>query len=675
MSLLLATAAAILWLWLVILPARVAKHCPEEYRWNAGGYYVDCSSSSLKEIPLIFPTPVRGLLLDNNSITLVKNDSFVSRGLTELENLQADFCQIRTIELGAFNGLTNLAYLSMWGNKISQIIPGTFKKVSRLEYLDLDHNVIEHLEVDVFSGLHHLKYVCLANNKLQYLHSDIFLGLPKLEAVNVGNNKRLQVPTDGHFINSHSLSSLDISDCNISALSVETFANVSALERLELSYNNLKSVDLKILKALPKLSAIYLHGNPLHCDCQLQEVWRWCQNHNIQTAYVGKAPECDTPSEVQGIWWEVLEKCECLQGNIHYYGDHKNTSYIYTPIEDMDTETGLDQHGYIPSSLKQYQALIYVVLFIFGTTGNVILIIIIVCNKDMRTVPNMYILNLAVSDVIKLTVFLSEACANSLSITWLDGEFMCRFLPFCRRLSVGLSAYSVAVLSIRRYRVIANPFHVLVSSQSTWCGTAATICGVWIVAALFAVPAAHSKYLCRKSIILGFITYYQHVVVFELLVSCVLPLCVIAFSYIMAARHLLESIFSISEMTQSHQLKRRKYTAMIMVGLTFVFLISYLPYHALWTHIITTEKQKISDLKIIEINPHKNYKFDKSVSSKDYKLEYSYLVSTSLLLINSCLNPVAQFGMSFAFRSKLKPFLTCCKANSSPTALDLRGRI
>jgi len=673
-SLLLATPALIFWLWLVIVAARVAKQCPEECRCNAGGYYVDCSRSSLKEIPLILPTQVRGLLLDNNSVTVLESDSFVARGLTELENLQADFCQIGTIELRAFNGLTKLIYLSMWGNEISEIIPGTFENVSRLEYLYLDHNRIEHLEVDVFSGLNNLKYLYLTNNKLQYLHSDIFLGLPKLESVYVGNNKRLKVPTDGNFINSHSLSSLDVSDCNIISVSVETFVNASAVERLDLGYNNLKSVDISILEALPKLSTLYLCGNPLHCDCQLQEVWRWCQDHNIQTEYVGKAPECDTPSEVQGMWWGVLEKGQCLQGDMHYYGDYKNTSSNYTPIQDMETDTGLDPHGYVPSSLKQYQAPIYAVLFIFGATGNVILIVIITCNKDIRTVTNTYILNLAVSDLINLTVFFSEACANAISFTWLDGEFMCTFLPFCRRLSVGLSAYSVAVLSIRRYRLIAYPFHVRVSSKPTWRGTGATICGVWIVAGLFALPAAHSKYLCRESIVLGFKTYYQHVVVFELLVYCVIPLCVVAFSYIMAARHLVESVVFISEWTKSPQLKRRKNTAKIMVGLAFIFLISYLPYHTLWTHIITTEKQKNSDLKIIEIIPHKNYKLGKSISSKNYKLEYSYLISTCLLLINSCLNPVAQFGMSFVFRSKLKHFLTRYKTNSLPTDLQLKRK-
>jgi hypothetical protein len=85
-----------------------------------------------------------------------------------------------------------------------------------------------------------------------------------------------------------------------------------------------------------------MYVNPLRCDCQLQEVWQWCQDHNIERAYNDIAPECGTPSEVEGIWWGVLEKGQCLQGNIHYYGDYNNTRYSYTQIEDTDTEKETD---------------------------------------------------------------------------------------------------------------------------------------------------------------------------------------------------------------------------------------------------------------------------------------------------------------------------------------------
>jgi hypothetical protein len=139
----------------------------------------------------------------------------------------------------------------------------------------------------------------------------------------------------------------------------------------------------------------------------------------------------------------------------------------------------------------------------FGTTGKVNLLIIIICKMDMRTVPNIYILNLATSNIIYLTVLLSEACTNRISVTWQRDDFMCKFLPFCRRLSVDLSAYSVDVLSIQRYRITANSFHVPISSQPTWHVPVATICGVWLVAPFFFFPKIFSKYLCHEYIILG----------------------------------------------------------------------------------------------------------------------------------------------------------------------------
>ena len=315
-------------------------------------------------------------------------------------------------------------------------------------------------------------------------------GLPKLQNANLRNNPGLHIPTDRNFINSHSLSHLDISLCNVSSLSVQTFANVIALERLDLSGNNLKTVDINILRALPKLSKLYLDGNPLQCDCQLQEVWRWFEDRNIRTADVETQPKCDTPMEVNGMDWGILEKWECLDGNIEYYGDYNSTSYSYTDFEDY-----VFDYDYDANFVQQYQVPIFAFPFIFGTISNVILLTIIKCNKDMRTVPNMHILNLAKSDIIYLTLLFSEAWSNRTSGRWLDGDLMCTFLPFCRRLSVGLSAYSVAVFSFQRYSLTVNPFQVHFSSQATRRVTVATMCGVWIFVALFAVPSAVSKYL------------------------------------------------------------------------------------------------------------------------------------------------------------------------------------
>jgi Leucine-rich repeat (LRR) protein len=230
---------------------------------------VNCSNAALHSIPLSLPTHARELVLDGNNMTFLENNSFVSKGPVELLSLNADSCNIRESVLGSFNGLTELLDLSMSDNEISEITPGTFDKVSRLLYIYLDNNIIEHLKSDIFYGLVNLMYTNLDGNKLQYLHPDTFIRSPNLYTVYLEGNPDLQIPTDSHFINSHILKQLDISQCNVSSVSVETFAIASALKWLDLSYNYVRNLDISILKSLPSLSTLYLFGNPLQCDCQL----------------------------------------------------------------------------------------------------------------------------------------------------------------------------------------------------------------------------------------------------------------------------------------------------------------------------------------------------------------------------------------------------------------------
>jgi hypothetical protein len=188
-----------------------------------------------------------------------------------------------------------------------------------------------------------------------------------------------------------------------------------------------------------------------------------------------------------------------------------------------------------------------------------------------------------------------------------------------------------------------NPFQVLASSQATWRVTMAAVFGVWIVAALLAVPSGLSKYLCEGFLFSRSITYFQLVVIFELLVFCVFPLCFVAFSYIMTALLLLKSSRSISEGTQIPQLETRRNTAKIVVGLTVMFLTSYVPYHTFWTYVICTEE---------DVVPYE-------ILGDIIKLQYTYIISTYFLLINSCLNPVALFLAISPVREHSKVFINC----------------
>jgi Leucine-rich repeat (LRR) protein len=286
--LVLATPAFLFWLWLVFLPATVAILCPQGCWCDSAGHHFICNGTSITALLSYHFTNIQFLELYFSKITILKENNFAS--LAELEALFLSSFKLKTIELGAFNGLTNLADLRIRYTDIIEIIPGTFENMTSLVSLTLDYNKLEHLDSSVFSGLFNLEYIYLIGNKLKYLDPDMLLLLPKFRHITLHNNLAPLIPTDRNFIKSTSLSILGLSYSNISSVSVETFANVSALELLDLSDNNMLTLDINILRTLPKLSKLFLAGNPLQCDCQLQEVWRWCKDRNIQTVS-GKGAE------------------------------------------------------------------------------------------------------------------------------------------------------------------------------------------------------------------------------------------------------------------------------------------------------------------------------------------------------------------------------------------------
>jgi hypothetical protein len=185
-----------------------------------------------------------------------------------------------------------------------------------------------------------------------------------------------------------------------------------------------------------------------------------------------------------------------------------------------------------------------------------------------------------------------------------------------------------------------------VHSPVTWRVTAATICGVWVLVSLFALPSALEMHVHRSQncSIQSSKIYDEKVVWFELLAFCILPLCVILFFYVMMARHLVKSAIRSSAEIQHPQANIRRNTTKIVLGLSIVFVISYVPYHIILA----------------------------CVKLKDYyynlELWYIFLISTWLLVISSCLNPVALCFCSLAFRMKFKICLMCFRQRGVVTS-------
>jgi hypothetical protein len=362
--------------------------------------------------------------------------------------------------------------------------------------------------------------------------------------------------------------------------------------------------------------------------------------------FKGKVPHCVIPNQRNSLPWGVLKKRQCLQDNIGNRVDYEHKRY-----KRADDELGFS-YAHFKYYKEQFQVPVYAVPFVFGITSTTIILIIIIFSKDMRSDTNMYIFNLAISDLILVTLFFFLALSERAPIMLHYFDINSLFFTFFYRLSFGLSAYSVALLNIHRYRVTVNPSQVCFYSQTTWLAAVAKLCRLWIVAALFALPSTLWVIIIPKYEMLFDATFYKYLDIFDLSVSCVIPLVVIAISYIMTELHHMKIPCSTFDRTQNPELNTRKITAKIVSGLNFVFMISYVPHCALKTYSSFNMTGEIS-----------------SVTLDNMLRLYEY--STFLLLINSCLNPVALFCTNRALRHHLKRYLTCCcKAKSYPIDIE-----
>jgi hypothetical protein len=130
----------------------------------------------------------------------------------------------------------------------------------------------------------------------------------------------------------------------------------------------------------------------------------------------------------------------------------------------------------------------------------------------------------------------------------------------------------------------------------------------------------------------------------------------------MTFRHLLKNNFSSSETHNARQ-NTRKNTAKVVLGLIVVFLFSSVPLHVYETY------------ATFMINVEKTFDEMMKEGYGSNNVKYIQPILDIFLSINACLNPVALFCTSLAFRRHLKRYLSCCcKRNSPPTDFELTRR-
>ncbi|XP_073494338.1 melanopsin-B-like isoform X2 [Phyllobates terribilis] len=92
-----------------------------------------------------------------------------------------------------------------------------------------------------------------------------------------------------------------------------------------------------------------------------------------------------------------------------------------------------------------------------GVIGNLLVLYAFYCNKKLRTAPNYFIMNLAISDLLMSATQAPVCFMNSFNRQWILDGIACNIYAFCGALFGITSMMTLLAIAVDRYLVITKP--------------------------------------------------------------------------------------------------------------------------------------------------------------------------------------------------------------------------
>ncbi|XP_045687478.1 kiSS-1 receptor isoform X2 [Phyllostomus hastatus] len=130
--------------------------------------------------------------------------------------------------------------------------------------------------------------------------------------------------------------------------------------------------------------------------------------------------------------------------------------------------------------------LFFGVLMLLGLTGNLLVIFVICRHKQMRTVTNFYIANLAATDVTFLLCCVPFTALLYPLPAWVLGDFMCKFVNYIQQVSVQATCATLTAMSVDRWYVTVFPLRAL-HRRTPRLALFVSLC-IWVGSAAVSAP-------------------------------------------------------------------------------------------------------------------------------------------------------------------------------------------
>ncbi|CAI4227939.1 unnamed protein product [Auanema sp. JU1783] len=165
-----------------------------------------------------------------------------------------------------------------------------------------------------------------------------------------------------------------------------------------------------------------------------------------------------------------------LSSNISNWSDIPNFVYDYEDIRLA--MTSLCQFR---GTTENYIVItVFIIIFLLSVIGNSLVILVILKQRQMRSITNIYLINLAFSDLMLSVICMPPTLVSMVMNCWLFGNTMCKLFAYLQPVVVSGSAYTLAVIAFERYFAICKPLHSRIWQTRSHAYAMITV--VWAIA-------------------------------------------------------------------------------------------------------------------------------------------------------------------------------------------------
>ncbi|XP_020291919.1 prolactin-releasing peptide receptor-like [Pseudomyrmex gracilis] len=288
----------------------------------------------------------------------------------------------------------------------------------------------------------------------------------------------------------------------------------------------------------------------------------------------------------------------------------------------------------------------YVIIFVLGIFGNVLVVFVVQRNRHMHTVTNFFITNLALSDVLLCVLAVPFTPLYTFMGGWVFGKTLCHLVPYAQGVSVYISTFTLTSIAADRFQVIIYPFRPRMKIEMCM----AIIIGIWVIALLFTLP--YGLYMQLEE---PYVFCEEHWPseplrkTFSLLTTIlqfVVPFFVITFCYVCVSMKLKDRARakpgSKTSKREEADRERKRRTNWMLIAMVFIFGMSWLP------------------LNIVNVVDD----FFSSANDWSY-YRLCFFMSHCLAMSSTCYNPFLYAWLNENFRKEFKQVLPCFSRGSN----------